>query len=327
MKRSILISTSLALLAVGFWLPRDCYAGPFYLAQVLAGDNHQRESTTASGALPVKISTQFPDFGNFASAGASPGSLSAFAFFQPAEHFGGVGSGFAQGIALFDLDDVTISSPFPTGTTLSTQLNLHVSGVVGFSGFDLGSFSNDAVLDVQATVVGTGFVGGIFSRFSTTGLLQIESSGMLSAVSPGVQLTDELGIFDERVKIDANFSTPQFEAPVNQPFRVELELLVQGIARGGNGFSSGSADFEKTFTFATSGPVFNLPDSYTVNSVEGGIVNNRYGSSVTAAVPEPASLTLLILGGLGMIGSGWLRRGRVIASPQIWSMPSFATPT
>ena len=51
-----------------------------------------------------------------------------------------------------------------------------------------------------------------------------------------------------------------------------------------------NADFFHSLSFATSGDVFNLPAGYTVNSVSGGIVNNRF---VGAPVPLPSTLLLL----------------------------------
>lgn len=57
------------------------------------------------------------------------------------------------------------------------------------------------------------------------------------------------------------------------------------------GTANGFVDFSRTLGFPTSGPVFNLPAGFTVNSAEGVIVNNQFVSVPT--VPEPGTLLLL----------------------------------
>jgi hypothetical protein len=61
-------------------------------------------------------------------------------------------------------------------------------------------------------------------------------------------------------------------------------------------------DFGSTLTFSTSGPAFDLPGGYTVNSVSADIVNNQYWGGTTVSAPEPGTLFLL--------GSGSLVTGR-----------------
>jgi len=55
------------------------------------------------------------------------------------------------------------------------------------------------------------------------------------------------------------------------------------------------------------GDVFSIigADGITVNSVDAGIVNNRFGQ--TAQVPEPGILALF---GIGVVGLGAMRRRR-----------------
>lgn len=53
-----------------------------------------------------------------------------------------------------------------------------------------------------------------------------------------------------------------------------------------NGLGGAVSDFSTTVTFPTSGPVFDLPDGYTLNSPSAGIVNNR----LVVAEPRVAAL-------------------------------------
>jgi hypothetical protein len=64
----------------------------------------------------------------------------------------------------------------------------------------------------------------------------------------------------------------------------------------GPGSTNAFASFADTFGFPTSGPVANLPDGYTLNSLDGSIVNNRF--VIPQSVPQPSTLWLF---GLGLV--------------------------
>jgi hypothetical protein len=84
--------------------------------------------------------------------------------------------------------------------------------------------------------------------------------------------------------------------PVNVPFPVSVNLGVMAQAGSDLAVLDGSvwglagASFAHTLTFAPEG-VFTLPEGYTVNSVDLGIVDNQLVTAPTP-VPEPASLVL-----------------------------------
>ena len=64
---------------------------------------------------------------------------------------------------------------------------------------------------------------------------------------------------------------------------------------------SNSADLLTADALASSGPVFNLPAGYTLNSVQANIVNNRWLGGTLAAVPEPATMALMLFGLAGVV--------------------------
>ena len=64
---------------------------------------------------------------------------------------------------------------------------------------------------------------------------------------------------------------------------------------------SNSADLLTADALASSGPVFNLPAGYTLNSVQANIVDNRWLGGTLAAVPEPATMALMLFGLAGVV--------------------------
>jgi hypothetical protein len=67
--------------------------------------------------------------------------------------------------------------------------------------------------------------------------------------------------------------------PVNTPFPLEMSLQVLAqiaVPQAGGVILAASTDFAHTASFPTSGPVFNLPAGYTVNSAQAGITGNTF---------------------------------------------------
>lgn len=109
------------------------------------------------------------------------------------------------------------------------------------------------------------------------------------------QNRDTLGGFTGSLFDSGRITTQPFSFynGVNNQLVVELSVRVQGDAGGlstsFDAFADALVDFSHTVTFATSGPVFNIPEGYSANSAEAGITNNTF-------VPEPSTAALLVIG-------------------------------
>ena len=82
----------------------------------------------------------------------------------------------------------------------------------------------------------------------------------------------------------------------NVPFTFSMALDISAILWD-PGFLS--LDYGHTLSFASSGPVFNLPDGVTVDIDDVNVANNHWtdpragGSTPVPTVPEPATLLLV----------------------------------
>lgn len=269
-------------------------------------------SERASGASTVEKSlsrsgSNAPRFGQ-ARAKAGPGGLLAFMYVsgQGVVPSTFVGSGVSgQATAELKVDDFEISSPFPEETQIATNLNLRLRGVIGFDDTTLAGIIYDEqnaniylTIDLPGPLTdgsGQTRIGGSFRLRRIDGIETIQRSGVLADLF-GVDITDELGNFERRIRIDANITTPDFYAPVNTPVAVGMSIEVYNSQGSREGFGVLSSDFEHTLTFAPDRPVFDLPAGYTANSAAAGIVDNQF------VIPEPTSLALLVAGSIFLLG-------------------------
>jgi hypothetical protein len=114
-------------------------------------------------------------------------------------------------------------------------------------------------------------INGDFGAAGNWGVRSDSSGPILHPLGDGI-FTDFNGTFEgpsETVMV-----------PANTPFSVQMTLQVTGqisLPRGGGIIISTSTDFAHTASFATSGPAFNVPPGYTVNSDEAGVTDNSFG--------------------------------------------------
>jgi hypothetical protein len=198
---------------------------------------------------------------------------------HPHSPFGIVGTG-AQESSQFSLDDLVITGP-PGNIMIS--FNYAISGSIGGSTVTTG---NPLFYNWYADV---GVSGGIGSTFGAGGF---DIGTMHTDFTGAVTRSGIFGTFPANSDGTAMGTSPEimtFAGDTELGF--SLVLVTSASVQVGFGAEPGStnshASFANTFGFPTSGPVANLPPGYTLNSLSGHIVNNRF------VVPEPPTTWLL----------------------------------
>jgi hypothetical protein len=89
--------------------------------------------------------------------------------------------------------------------------------------------------------------------------------------------------FEGRSFPNVRLTTPEVMVPVNEPVTVGIDMnLIVSVDR--LPVARGEGLFGDTFTFARTGPVFNVPAGVTVNSEQSVIVDNVYVAGNTVPV-------------------------------------------
>jgi hypothetical protein len=269
-----------SICAVFVLTPAAVRAATFYVAEVY-GDNGVRGD---NGFAPVSVAAGGTACGGHgwacAGAGATADLFISAGGFADSWHYAAGAGGFAS--ASFSGYEVLLSGP--SGGTTTTSLNLTFTGVASLTLHELaGSASVTIGTDSSGpngAATDAGSIGTTSSGQAPTG------SGLLSGWTAGAPFS---------------FSTSPFTVDAGDVITVGLNL-VGSSGCGAPQFMTDSfchSEFDvQGFSFATTGPVFNLPAGWTANSVDGTIVNNGF-------VPEPSTASLVALGLLGL--GGWRR--------------------
>ncbi len=155
----------------------------------------------------------------------------------------------------FKLSEVVFSSE--GSGTVPVSLNLDLDGQ--FNLLDqTGNYALGRIV-IDATIHGTRFPGEI--HVCTMYCVQVQL-GLLEGHTG-------------RSYPDVRLTTPEVAVPVNQPVTVEISMNLF-IAVDSNPLARGEGAFQNSFSFARTGPVFNVPAGIDVNSEHGIIVNNAY---------------------------------------------------
>ncbi len=165
------------------------------------------------------------------------------------------------------LDDLIFTSP--NSDPINATLYLHLSGTFSRT---LDSARETCVnkLSVRVNFHGTQANG----EYNVTE--SFDSAGVHSKTeSPSGILSDQTGD-----SVSKTIVVTATGIPVNTPVGLSLRLVAQAVA---SRFTCRTiTDLSHTFSFPTSGPVFDLPSGVTVNSIKGNIVNNVFGGSPVA---------------------------------------------
>ncbi len=233
--------------------------------------------------------------GSWLCNGGSTGAASASAFAGPgaigaaATAFGTGGPGSGAGSAAFAemRSTFTITAPEGGPSSIPISLNFLLSGDAESSDPSLAGWG----INVNARQFGTGAI-----RFGLPG------TGLLAGFAAAP---------DGSLSLSTLITTPTALFNVSATHILQLSIGLAATARRGLAPSTASIDFAHTLEFPTTGPVFNLPDGYSISIPDLFIFDNRYVPEAVATVPEPSSLVLTGLGLTAAAGMARARRRRV----------------
>lgn len=291
--RTGVFACALAIAAVS-----SASGSPIYAVELDNGAIDLRSSTALSERFEFHSAFEGTNFySRTGSATASAGELHASAQgtiqLTPAVNLGqGTVLNGTDALAAFVLDDVIIGG---AGATVPGSFNMHLDGGLATDAFAQLSLGNGGDASAFASVtVGVSINGNFFSGTKS------QSSVWSVSTQSGDGSTFEDGLLIG-FPGDGGLTTPIVMLPVGTPFRLALSLYVSedtttnNTILGSRRQAEASSLFDNTLSFPLVGPVFNLPDGYTVQSAAGLIVDNSWQGAAAPdsdPVPEPTSVLL-----------------------------------
>lgn len=244
----------------------------------------------AAGLEPVSVSQTASDSTTASAeatgdAAASVGTLSLFASTNVVgTSRSGGSSAVTFPFALLRIDDLVFSGPAPS---VETSLLLDFEGTLDASAANVGG---DGVVQSNLQIEVNGNLcesngAALVGFFGARGLLVRQNgAGTVDTFPTSMGILDGAPIDGTPVVL----ATEPFQVPTGMPLQLELWITMSGGALigksvGGSDSPSGSAlasgDFVNGVRLPEPGPVFTLPQGFTVDSVQAAIENNR--------LPEP----------------------------------------
>jgi hypothetical protein len=219
---------------------------------------------------PVVYNHHFTDCGqpslwSDVSAHAGPGRLGAYAHgvdqYMPSDQ---IYSGSGQISATMQFGDVIFEGPVGV---VDVRLRLHVTATL--NAISEGGFSTSAV-EVEVHLFNDYLLGvaSVDAGIAPEGPVDHE-------LLDGTLTPDPSGYI-----IDAVIVTPPIQVPTNSTLNMFISLQAYAEAYAPQGAAETLADVGNTVEFPRTGPVFILPEGYTVNSPDAGISDNLWTSEV-----------------------------------------------
>lgn len=175
--------------------------------------------------------------------------------------------------------EMTVDGPGGPGFIVQTSINMLLTGTL-------------IVVSAPTNIQQNNASAGVGLSFRINGSLIGDGTRGLLSQNGGAPTVTALGVLAEWPAPSGVVTTPSFSVVAGTPFtlKIELNAVAQGVgAQGETGFTAeGNSDFGHTLRFVPTGPVFNLPDGYTVNAPDAGIVDNRAPCTSNCTQPESA---------------------------------------
>jgi hypothetical protein len=249
-------------------------------------------ATAAEAVLSAPITSTSNFLVSGAAAGmARPGILAASAVADlQSTHTGtlsfladNLAGGLAFATVDFFIDDLVVTATggggaamVPVALRLDLSGGLSASGSMNSPGFEWPAGAGGSAslsVEVEASAIGTATFAGTRS-YSNNNRNEVAAGGT-GILAGGDQLV-----------------TPVFHVTLGTPFslRVSMDVSAGASTNVTHGNADAAATFAHTLRFPTGGPVFDLPEGYTLDAPSAGIVDNAF------AVPEPSTLSLTLFG-------------------------------
>jgi hypothetical protein len=206
--------------------------------------------------------------------------------------------------ASFGFDDVIFSGPL--GGTIPVTLLMQLNGTISANGQKSDVANAVAVAGISGDILTTS-TGSILGRFNGGYEIRNES-GNITITQGGI-------LSNYNLQNPTAISSTTLNVPTNIPLELDLTLTATvSISGYGPDVTDAVSNYRHTLSLPTSGPVFDLPQGYTVNSVEGDIVNNSFVGGATEPIPEPSTLVMssILIGIFGVVWS-FKRLNRITA--------------
>lgn len=199
----------------------------------------------------------------------------------------GPGDLYTAAWASYDSPDYILTT---TGddTSADISLNFMVKGTMvggaGKGGLPVEKSISSSQVDVYARVnneplyFGRGTITARYEVGTETPGTEVTVSELFVIDLLPDDVTGDAGDYlaEYNVSIDRLFTTDTYNVEVGVPFSVVLNNQIISTAASDTGQAGSKIDFTGGVSFPTSGDVFNLPPGFTVNSISGIVVNNRF---------------------------------------------------